>query len=49
MAAALTILELHIVLEVLLSGAAYLAAWIAIVRRSAPEQLAVLTSLVKRK
>jgi O-antigen/teichoic acid export membrane protein len=49
MAAALTILGLHIVLEVLLSGAAYLLVWTAIVRRSAPEQLAVLSSLVKRK
>jgi O-antigen/teichoic acid export membrane protein len=49
MAAALIGLHLHIVLEVLLSGAAYLIVWMAVVRRSAPEQLAVLTSLLKRK
>jgi O-antigen/teichoic acid export membrane protein len=49
MAMVLALLQLQVVIEVVLSGAAYLLMWFPVVRRAAPEQLEVLASLVRRR
>jgi O-antigen/teichoic acid export membrane protein len=49
MATVLASLQLQVVIEVVLSGAAYLLVWFPVVRRAAPEQLEVLASLLKRR
>jgi O-antigen/teichoic acid export membrane protein len=49
MAVVLLGLRLPVVLEVLLAGATYLLVWVAVVRRSGPEQLKVLSELLRRE
>ena len=49
MAATLVSLRLPVTLEILLSGAAYLAVWAPVVHHTAPEQLKVLATLLPRK
>jgi O-antigen/teichoic acid export membrane protein len=49
MATVLASLQLQVVTEVVLAGAAYLLVWFPVVRRAAPEQLEVLASLRSRR
>jgi O-antigen/teichoic acid export membrane protein len=49
MVATLATLHLHVVVEVLLAGAAYLLLWLPLARRLTPEQPKVLASLLTRR